>query len=230
MYLQHPSLRKGATNIIVNDRGHLDPDINRSTSSPWGSFVGTWQMKRKPVQLKTHNKLTAHLYCTTPPLGSVLSRQTPSARAGAFSKESEYQKSLHSQCLTPQNGPRPNSSDSNASWVIIDNFSNETPRVAMDSRPASEGSIIQPGASGSRTPSPSVLHNSPNGRSPSVISAIAEVSFPQTRTPTGSQQMASRQQSRMSYTSGSKSPLQQLNASLTAPQKTSQPPELSSPH
>ncbi|KAF6074183.1 cilia and flagella associated protein 126 [Phyllostomus discolor] len=35
---------EGYTQIIANDRGHLLPSVPRSKASPWGSFMGTWQM------------------------------------------------------------------------------------------------------------------------------------------------------------------------------------------
>ncbi|KAM8986356.1 protein Flattop [Guaruba guarouba] len=39
-----PKHSEGSTRIIANDRGHLLPSIPRSQASPWGSFVGTWEM------------------------------------------------------------------------------------------------------------------------------------------------------------------------------------------
>ena len=50
-----PSSRLGKTKIISNDLGHIIIEGKRSSSSPWGSFVGTWQAEKKPVQLKTRN-------------------------------------------------------------------------------------------------------------------------------------------------------------------------------
>ncbi|KAM6112593.1 protein Flattop [Phoenicopterus ruber ruber] len=41
---QRPSLQEGSTQIIADDRGHLLPDVPRSQASPWGKFVGTWEM------------------------------------------------------------------------------------------------------------------------------------------------------------------------------------------
>uniref|UniRef100_A0A8D0FQ17 Protein Flattop n=1 Tax=Strix occidentalis caurina TaxID=311401 RepID=A0A8D0FQ17_STROC len=41
---QRPSLREGSTQIIADDRGHLLPTVPRSQASPWGTFVGTWEM------------------------------------------------------------------------------------------------------------------------------------------------------------------------------------------
>ncbi|XP_054662100.1 protein Flattop isoform X2 [Grus americana] len=41
---QRPSLLEGSTLIIADDRGHLLPAVPRSQASPWGRFVGTWEM------------------------------------------------------------------------------------------------------------------------------------------------------------------------------------------
>ncbi|XP_062048605.1 protein Flattop [Lepus europaeus] len=41
------SSHEGYTQIIANDRGHLLPSVPRSKASPWGSFLGTWQMPLK---------------------------------------------------------------------------------------------------------------------------------------------------------------------------------------
>ncbi|KAG8507781.1 Protein Flattop, partial [Galemys pyrenaicus] len=41
------SSHEGYTQIIANDRGHLLPSVPRSQASPWGSFMGTWQMPLK---------------------------------------------------------------------------------------------------------------------------------------------------------------------------------------
>ena len=59
--MQHPSMRSGRTQIISNEGGHLVPGVPRCSASPWGSFLGTWQMERKPIQLRTRTKLMSHL-------------------------------------------------------------------------------------------------------------------------------------------------------------------------
>ncbi|XP_053134300.1 protein Flattop isoform X1 [Hemicordylus capensis] len=48
-----PSTREGYTQFIANDRGHLLPSIPRSKASPWGTYVGTWDMPLKipPAQV-----------------------------------------------------------------------------------------------------------------------------------------------------------------------------------
>ncbi|KAM6365118.1 protein Flattop [Pluvialis apricaria] len=55
---QRPSLREGSTPIIADDRGHLLPTVPRSQASPWGTFVGTWEMPPRipPARLD----LTSH--------------------------------------------------------------------------------------------------------------------------------------------------------------------------
>lgn len=50
---QRPSLLEGFTQPISNDRGHILPGIPRSSKSPWGEFVGTWDMTRPPLKTKT---------------------------------------------------------------------------------------------------------------------------------------------------------------------------------
>ncbi|XP_049633573.1 protein Flattop [Suncus etruscus] len=39
--------KEGYTQTIADDRGHLLPSVPRSQASPWGSFMGTWQMPLK---------------------------------------------------------------------------------------------------------------------------------------------------------------------------------------
>ncbi|XP_053907015.1 protein Flattop [Cuculus canorus] len=50
---QRPLPREGSTRIIADDRGHLLPSASRSQASPWGTFVGTWEMPARipPVRL-----------------------------------------------------------------------------------------------------------------------------------------------------------------------------------
>ncbi|CAI5798228.1 Cilia- and flagella-associated protein 126 [Podarcis lilfordi] len=44
---EHPSAREGYTQFIANDRGHLLPAVPRSKASPWGTYMGTWDMPLK---------------------------------------------------------------------------------------------------------------------------------------------------------------------------------------
>ncbi|KAM6325725.1 protein Flattop [Alca torda] len=58
---QRPSLREGSTLIVANDRGHLLPDVPRSQASPWGMFVGTWEMPSRipPARLDLTSRSAA---------------------------------------------------------------------------------------------------------------------------------------------------------------------------
>ncbi|XP_072022156.1 protein Flattop homolog [Amphiura filiformis] len=46
-YKERPSAQDGYTQIIATDRGHLKEGVPRSKESPWGQFVGTWDMPPK---------------------------------------------------------------------------------------------------------------------------------------------------------------------------------------
>ncbi|KAK2540139.1 protein Flattop isoform X1 [Columba livia] len=58
---QHPTLQDGPTQIIANDRGHLLPTVPRSQVSPWGTFVGTWEMPPRipPARLSLTSRSAA---------------------------------------------------------------------------------------------------------------------------------------------------------------------------
>ncbi|XP_045142531.1 protein Flattop-like [Echinops telfairi] len=57
------SSHEGYTQIITNDRSHLLPLVPHSKASPWGSFMGTWQMLLKIppawVTLTSHTMASA---------------------------------------------------------------------------------------------------------------------------------------------------------------------------
>ncbi|KAM5162761.1 protein Flattop [Callospermophilus lateralis] len=55
------SSHEGYTQIIANDRGHLLPSVPRSKVSPWGTFMGTWQMPQKipPARVTLTSRTTA---------------------------------------------------------------------------------------------------------------------------------------------------------------------------
>ncbi|CAG5124421.1 unnamed protein product [Candidula unifasciata] len=42
-----PKAHTGFTRITANERGHLLPNVPKDRSSPWGKFVGTWDMPKK---------------------------------------------------------------------------------------------------------------------------------------------------------------------------------------
>uniref|UniRef100_A0A8C8SNU5 Protein Flattop n=1 Tax=Pelusios castaneus TaxID=367368 RepID=A0A8C8SNU5_9SAUR len=58
---ERPSAREGYTQFIANDRGHLLPSVPRSKTSPWGTFMGTWEMPLKipPVKLNLTSRSAA---------------------------------------------------------------------------------------------------------------------------------------------------------------------------
>ena len=80
-------MRSGCTQIIGNDRGHLNSNIPRSPASPWGSFVGTWQAERKPIKLRTRTKLMAHLSLIDKQGGG--SKHSSRAASACMSRESQ---------------------------------------------------------------------------------------------------------------------------------------------
>ena len=55
-FAQYPSRRRGHTQFIANDKGHVLSEKWRSSVSPWGHFVGTWQAPRKPIKLQVKTK------------------------------------------------------------------------------------------------------------------------------------------------------------------------------
>uniref|UniRef100_A0A8C0JA34 Protein Flattop n=1 Tax=Chelonoidis abingdonii TaxID=106734 RepID=A0A8C0JA34_CHEAB len=61
LYKEHPSAREGYTQFIANDRGHLLPAVPRSKASPWGTFMGTWEMPLKipPAKLNLTSRSAA---------------------------------------------------------------------------------------------------------------------------------------------------------------------------
>ncbi|KAJ8034845.1 Protein Flattop-like [Holothuria leucospilota] len=54
-FSQRPDSYEGFTQIVANDRGHLLEGVPRSKRSPWGEFVGTWDMPRQiPGNITTY--------------------------------------------------------------------------------------------------------------------------------------------------------------------------------
>ena len=47
LLFQRPRAFDGFTQIVANNRGHLLPGVKRSRESPWGNFVGTYDMPLK---------------------------------------------------------------------------------------------------------------------------------------------------------------------------------------
>ncbi|XP_071957790.1 protein Flattop homolog [Antedon mediterranea] len=63
-FKEHPSQYDGFTQIIANDRGHILPGVSRSQVSPWGEFLGTWDMPRKIPGNATKTMEQSKYLCT----------------------------------------------------------------------------------------------------------------------------------------------------------------------
>ena len=214
-------------------------------------------MERKPIQLKTRTKLTAHLYGSlSVHAGSKSSSRAGSARSLTVFKEIEAPIAQSPQPLamhSPKDGSRPKTVDSDSSWVIIETPPSRASGVqAVDSRPPSQlksnsGESVQPPppAKGSqahsaelasRSPTPAGVRQSPSIRSPSVLSAGDDVSLPPTRSNTAvsPQQTNSRPHSRMGGSSQAQaqSPIAGIGSRSvsTASQNNAQSPVVASPH
>lgn len=57
---KYPDTNTGFTRIKANDRGHLLPNVPKERSSPWGNFVGTWDM---PTQIPGNRVTNATARC-----------------------------------------------------------------------------------------------------------------------------------------------------------------------
>nr|CAD7442282.1 unnamed protein product [Timema bartmani] len=57
-YPERPRARRTTTRIIANDRGHLLPGIHRSDHTPWGRYLGTWDLPKR-ITRKLATELTA---------------------------------------------------------------------------------------------------------------------------------------------------------------------------
>ena len=118
--MQHPSLRSGCTRIISNNGGHLNSDVPRSPVSPWGSFVGTWQAERRPIQLKTRTKLMTHL--------SQIDQQNAegSRRSSCATSARVSQASQRATSPRPQSAMESERGDRESKTVAPDSHNNET--------------------------------------------------------------------------------------------------------
>ena len=140
--MQHPSLRSGCTRIISNNGGHLNFDVPRSPVSPWGSFVGTWQAERRPIQLKTRTKLMTHL--------SQIDQQNAegSRRSSRATSARVSQASQRATSPRPQSAMESERGDRESKTVAPDSHNNETgnqggskpptPATETGSKPAME--------------------------------------------------------------------------------------------
>ena len=184
-------MRSGRTQIISNERGHIKSDIPRSLASPWGSFVGTWQAERNPIQLKTRTKLMTHL---SQSVGSKHSSRAASARVSRESQRetvtsprpqsaqvSHQEETKESHPVSPESVGTPQSTQPPSTADAGSKPS--TPASEVDSQcrtdtAASAHSSLPPH---SKTPSPvpsaqETSHTSPSNGQPHVARAASATS------------------------------------------------------
>ncbi|KAL5247430.1 hypothetical protein ACHWQZ_G019341 [Mnemiopsis leidyi] len=89
-YKERPATRRGATKIISNDRGHIVAPARRSLESPWGNFLGTWDMSKKTSPQKETLPSTAP---KTP------AEKTETAVQASPAEQAEPPKTAGSLCL-----------------------------------------------------------------------------------------------------------------------------------
>jgi hypothetical protein len=46
---KEPKKRNAEITFISNERGHLQPGVARSTSNPFGDYVGTWDLPKYDI-------------------------------------------------------------------------------------------------------------------------------------------------------------------------------------
>ena len=177
--LQRPSMRNGCTSVISNDRGHLNGDMSRSPASPWGSFMGTWQMRRTPIQLKTRTKLMSHL-------------SSIDAKGGSRASSA--------------GGSKPNSKESGRGSKIEEEDKPQSPTRSEKPVTPTQGEqpVTEPSQHGSRPPTPqhgskpptpnegSRPNTSPESVQGSVQSPAGSVQGPRLHSPVGSSRGHSR--------------------------------------
>ena len=170
-------MRKGCTTIVSNNRGHLNPQVRRSPASPWGSFKGTWQTKRKPIQLQTTTKLMVHLSAID---GGRVGSRGSSARSnvskeGKGGAENEPQSPIGNEGGAPE---QPN---------------DESRTVTAEREPA-------------HSPSPSQQGNNPltpNGSSRPCTACMESIRDSKVQSPDGPRVMSAQLRSRGSSAAGS---------------------------
>ncbi|XP_031562488.1 protein Flattop homolog [Actinia tenebrosa] len=127
-FKERPSTLEGFTRIISNDRGHILEGIPRSSKSPWGEFVGTWEMQKPPLRTKTlktkamaekmHNEEKARTpsptklrtpspQCASPVPGSPSPRGTPIENKSPSRLSASPRKTPQLRTPSPQKTPEP---------------------------------------------------------------------------------------------------------------------------
>ena len=161
-------MRKGKTMIISNDRGHLKSSVRQSTASPWGSFVGTWQMERKPLNIKTNPRLYRSLEQSAP--NSKQSSRASSARPASVRSNDGSQVSNRSPIPDETKSPEPVQPETQVrTEVRSPSNASSRPATVSSMRSSAQGSrVTSPAVAGTRSPTPSQC-----SRASSVIGSVA---------------------------------------------------------
>nr|XP_022914509.1 uncharacterized protein LOC111424996 isoform X1 [Onthophagus taurus] len=104
---ERPCGHKGKTRVVSNEKGHLLPGVPRSYTSPWGNFVGTWDLPKKisrelafrlsapPLdKIQKWRKHCERSHCPPPPIPEITSRSKKSKETEAKLEALKRQKAL----------------------------------------------------------------------------------------------------------------------------------------
>ena len=163
---QRPSQRLGTTKIIANDRGHLNNGIPRDPSSPWGSFVGTWQAEIKPPVVMTKTKLVnPRTIIKSPPCTAVAKESKPvkaqeeNKPSSPAAEEAIVDKSRNGSPAKPMSSKSTKSPSPTASKV--EEATVEKSRSGSPAKPMSSQSTKPPSPAASKIDEASIKTRSP---------------------------------------------------------------------
>ncbi|KAJ7321747.1 hypothetical protein OS493_034134 [Desmophyllum pertusum] len=114
-YKERPSALEGFTQPIANNRGHILPGIPRSSKSPWGEFLGTWDMTKPPLRTKTMKTTAMSTSMQKAPEAHVEMVRTTSPKHDGIAEKArtpsplqEAMRTPSPKVVTPERGsPRP---------------------------------------------------------------------------------------------------------------------------
>lgn len=129
-YRERPRAFDGFTQIVANNRGHLLPGVKRSRESPWGTFVGTWDM---PLKIPGNTNPTARS-------GDAVERLLRSKTDGEIILRGKLKK-----CKVPD--PLPVKEDVKADAAVVPTLSQPFETIIN----GADGSVVR---SGARNPEP----------------------------------------------------------------------------
>ncbi|XP_054263818.1 uncharacterized protein LOC128987127 isoform X1 [Macrosteles quadrilineatus] len=142
---QRPRARKTTTKIIVNDRGHLLPGVQRPPQNPWGSFRGTWQLPNK-ISRKFASELTR-----------------PSGALSSWEKRSAHVPIIESSKLPPSRPKKSSNKDQSEHQLRPqDSLRRLSPLPVNDRQPYDKHHELDYSRSLARERSPEVINTSQN--------------------------------------------------------------------